>query len=205
MENEILRIYLGELETQSIMAINAAKPLDEIMASYYYVEDLTAENKNYLHKNTFRVIHSFLTHLSNVSRLIWPPAISPRQNCFCGKPKANGLVCNTCVARDRSAAILKALELQGQEHVLRERTLRDHLEHFDERIDHWTQNTKMKCYVQDYIGPKDGFYGIDQADMMRQYDPTTGDFTFRGETYSLPMLFEGAKDIRARAQAALVR
>ncbi|WP_433860674.1 hypothetical protein [Pseudomonas thivervalensis] len=199
MDKHLIEIYLVELESQSLMAINATGVLNLIgvkMDSNQYV------GTNY---ECFRTIHSFLTHLSNISRLIWPPALSSTQKCFCGKPRANGLTCSICISRARSAQILAALDIQDDAHVIRNRTLRDHLEHFDERIDHWMQTSENKNYIQNYIGPKGGIAGFDESDKMRQYDFVSGEFTFRGETYSLVSLFSGLKDILSRTRAALLK
>lgn len=204
MDKHVLGVYLSELESQSLMALNAINVLDKVAAIHpQQMMDMSTEQRLEINKEYFRSVHSFLTHLSNISRLIWPPALSPKQNCFCDKPRAMGLTCNTCVARMRSAEILSALNIVDPEHVLKNRTLRDHLEHFDERIDHWMQTSERRNYVQDYIGAKGGIQGMEESDMMRQYDPASGNFTFRGETYSLVDLFAGLKDVLGRTRDAI--
>jgi hypothetical protein len=206
MDKHVLDVYLIELETQCLMAINATGVLNKIGAiSSEDLDAMSAENKSGIDREHFRTIHSFLTHLSNISRLIWPPALTSDRKCYCDKPRANGLTCSICVSRARSAQILAALDIQDDAHVIRNRTLRDHLEHFDERIDHWMQTSENKNYIQDYIGPKGGIAGFDESDMMRQYDLVSGEFTFRGETYSLVSLFAGLKDILSRTRAALLK
>ncbi|MFL1562454.1 hypothetical protein ACI77J_14685 [Pseudomonas sp. O64] len=203
MDKYVLDIYLGEIESQSLMAINAANALDRLAAiSLEQWKAMSFEQRVEINKEYFRSVHSFLTHLSNISRLIWPPALSPKQNCFCGKPRAMDLTCGTCVARMRSTEILNALDILEPEHILKNRTLRDHLEHFDERLDKWMQTSKRRCYVQDNIGPLGAIQGLDQVDMMRNYDPTTGSFSFRGETYSLVDLFAGLQDVLSRTRGA---
>ncbi|MBH3464459.1 hypothetical protein I5Q49_06315 [Pseudomonas carnis] len=206
MDAHFLMVYLREIESQSLMATNAIGNLDHISATMANPKnEIGFEQRNTLNKEYFRSVHSFLTHLSNMSRLLWPPALSPKQNCFCGKPKANGMECSTCVARERSSQILNALGLQGADHIIKNRTLRDHLEHFDERIDHWMKTSKNRNFVQDIIGPKGGIMGLDESDMMRQYDPATGTFRFRGETFSLVELFAGLNDLLARTRQALAK
>ena len=204
MDKHVLGVYLSELESQSLMALNAISVLDKIAALHpQQFRDMTSEQRLEINKEYFRSVHSFLTHLSNISRLMWPPALSPKQNCFCDKPRAMGLACSTCVARMRSAEILSALNIVDPEHVLKNRTLRDHLEHFDERLDHWMQTSERRNYVQDYIGAKGGIQGLEESDMMRQYDPASGNFTFRGETHSLVHLFAGLQDVLSRTREAI--
>lgn len=206
VDEYVLGIYLGEVESQSLMAINAINALDRLaLISPEQLGALSSEQYLEVNKEYFRSVHSFLTHLSNISRLIWPPALSPKQNCYCGKPRAKDLTCSICVARMRSSDILKALDITEHEHVLKSRTLRDHLEHFDERIDNWMQTSKRQNYIQDNIGPVSAFLKVDECDMMRSYDPSTTNFSFRGESYSLVVLFAGLKDILIRTRAAIAR
>ncbi|MBP5948492.1 MULTISPECIES: hypothetical protein [unclassified Pseudomonas] len=205
MKKQVLEVYLRELETQSRMGFLAANDLNKINAlPIEKIQEFKGRDRELFISEHFRLVHSLLTHSSNVSRIIWPPALSKKQNCFCGKSKAKGLTCSTCLARDRSSKMIIALQLEDPNHVLKSRTLRDHLEHFDERIDHWVQTSERMNYVQDYIGPKGEMGGIDNSDMMRQYDPTIAEFTFREETYSLVDLIAGLKDIHDRAASALL-
>lgn len=204
MNRQVLEVYLRELGTQSLMGFLAINALNNLTAiPIEKIRQFSPDDRVAFNAEHFRLVHSLLTHLSNISRIIWPPALSPKQNCFCGKPKANGLKCSTCVARDRSSKMHIALQLGDQNHVLKSRTLRDHLEHFDERIDYWVQTSERMNYVQDFIGPKGAIAGVDDSDMMRQYDPAIAEFTFRGETYRLSDLSAGLKDIQDRAASAL--
>jgi hypothetical protein len=206
MDKHVLGIYLCELESQSLMALNAVNVLGQISTKGSKdVESMSPEQRLAINKEYFRSIHSYLTHLSNISRLIWPPALSPKQHCFCNTPRAKSMVCGICVARERSKSILSALELGESEHVLKSRILRGHLEHFDERVDHWMQTNQSRNYVQDYIGPKGEIQGLEEADIMRHYDPGSGDFTFRGETHGLVALLYGLEDVLRRTLAAIKR
>lgn len=204
MDAHASNIFLRELRTQALMSINAVNALRAISRKIQAVDRADSAAKEIMHAEHFRTIHSFLTHLSNTSRLIWPPSFF-KKDCYCGKPKAEGRTCGHCLARDRAATIQQALEVVGVEHALKDRSLRDHLEHFDERLDAWQSTSERRNYVQDYIGPKGGILGLDESDMMRQFDPGSGDFTFRGESFSLIELEKGAADIVNRSEAALTR
>lgn len=211
LDSHQLYIYLHEILSQSYMAKSATSSLDKITALRNDIADCTdmrlrqamMKEVPSLNYDTFRNIHSFLTHLSNISRLLWPPAIISNTKCYCEKPKANGKVCGICFARARSEALLNALAIVDPDHVVKSRTIRDHLEHFDERIDFWVQNSLDGNYVQDMIGPKNAVQGISDGDRMRQYDPTTTDLLFRGEAYSLMVLYNGLIDITQRVECAL--
>lgn len=203
MDDFAKAVFLSELKTQAAMSINAASGLDSVVRRLAEAHHNPALNREILHAEHFRAIHSLLTHLSNVSRLIWPPAYKSRR-CDCGKPKLNGKKCGHCLARDRAQFIRDALEIADDDaHILESRTLRDHLEHFDERLDAWLATSKNRNMVQDYIGPPNGIVGLDDSDRMRQYNPQDGVFTFRGESFSLVELVAGVRDIQARVEPVL--
>jgi hypothetical protein len=88
-------------------------------------------------------------------------------------------------------------------HPLKTRTLRDHLEHFDERLDHWAANSKRRNYVQDLIGGDSAISGVDPEDIMRWYNPATGRVRFRGEEYDLRELADAVADVLDHCMAAL--
>ena len=205
MDYQAKRIFLFEIQSQAQMSLNAIKALANV---HNRMKDAAADprgNTVVMHAEHFRTVHSFLTHLSNVSRLIWPPAFTgKKKQCFCNKT-CDARACRHCVARSRAETIQEALGLTGENHVLKSRTLRDHLEHFDERLDEWEQNSPNRNFVQDYIGPRGGIGGIAESDMMRQLDPQTGDFIFRGEIFSLVALADGANDILRRTDMAVAR
>lgn len=200
MDQYAKQVFLGEIKQQAQMSINAMKALSNVHRRMRE-DGVDPEVREIMHAEHFRTVHSFLTHISNVSRLIWPPAFTGKKKvCRC---KAELSPCNHCVARTRAADLQAALGLEGQDHPLKNRTLRDHLEHFDERLDNWQQTSVNKNYVQDYIGPRGGIAGFDERDMMRQLDPQTGEFIFRGESYSLIELAKGAEDILERTKPHL--
>ncbi|MFL6091087.1 MAG: hypothetical protein ACJ71Z_13215 [Aeromicrobium sp.] len=64
--------------------------------------------------------------------------------------------------------------------------LRNHLEHFDERLDRWYATSSSHGYADFIIGPKQfTISGMDEADMFRQFDPSTGEIIFWGEFHPL--------------------
>src|SRR5581483_2573832 len=66
----------------------------------------------------FRQLHYLLLHTSNVSKILWPGAPGESR------------------AAQRGAELRKLMALPD-EHPLAQRTLRNHLEHYDERLDAW--------------------------------------------------------------------
>ena len=175
MDRFIERIYLHELVTQCEYAVAAVQRMNALLASR---ENVTAE--------FFREASDFLQHTSAASRLLWPPG---------GSDKVRRERANT-----RGDHLRISLGIDG-DHVLRSRRLRDHLEHYDERIDDWAETSPNKNIVDNMIGPRSAIGGdaIRDADIMRLYDPSTKKFVFRGESLDIQELVSGLIDVRARA------
>ncbi len=93
---------------------------------------------------------------------------------------------------------------------LRPRKLRNHLEHFDERLDEWYQEalSSGRFWYLDRISAPAGMVAISPPprpiEMFRHFDPQTGQLTFWGDTVSVAELVKEAQTILpiARAEAA---
>jgi hypothetical protein len=188
MDDFAVDVYLREVGTQCRFALNAAKALDNVLPrmSVAAHEGDRSKSKT-LHEEVFRTIHSLLTHSSNVSRLLWPAP--PRR----GKKEADAAFQTRCsrVPRvERAARLRTVLSLPDDAHVLTSRQLRDHLEHFDERLDDWRATSQRRNIVHDMIGPRGMIVGIDETDTMRWFDPTEYVFRFRGDEFDLGALIK---------------
>lgn len=133
--------------------------------------------------DAFFLLHAALGHAANASKILWPSA-------------------------DRRSAARRGAQLQAllgivSDHPLACRKLRNHLEHFDERLDRWAQTTRDANFFDRFIGPP-GMIKIesDQPDpIMRHYDPATADAYFMGEKCSVLELMGGCQDVLSRITA----
>lgn len=190
MENRDVQIYLEEAATQCRLCTGAALALnnamDAIRADSRGIPNY--ERLMFLHGEVFRSIHSLLTHASNISRIFWPP-------------EGRG---NTGIRRRERGGILRdAVGLPDDDHVLKTRILRDHLEHFDERLDNWRETSERRNLVQDTIAPQGAIAGIDETDMMRWYDPDQKAFIFRGERFDIQSLFSATERLYGQIRVTL--
>jgi hypothetical protein len=192
MDEFVRDVYLFEAVTQCKFALNAQRGLDNVLPRLpQAAKSGDFKLRQTLHDEVFRSIHSFLTHVSNVSRLFWPAL--PTQ----GKNEDRTTYDARCSAR---ANIARAVELRsaigvGEQHALTSRKLRDHLDHFDERLDNWASGSERRNFVQDLIGGTNSISGIDAEDMMRWYDPSTRCMRFRGEVFDLQAISDGVVDV----------
>ena len=175
-------IFVAELEKQCRFALNSVGQLNYSLGQLNS-PDLQQEKSVFFHSEVFRGIHSFLTHASNVSKILWPGTV-PKQKRNETDDQYQQRIKNI------KRAVLRATKLRDElglpkDYILKDRKLRNHLEHFDERIDDWEEHSKHKNFVQDYIGPPNAIVGIEETDRMRTFNPLDGTFLFRGETFSL--------------------
>lgn len=173
MQAFIEMVYLRELLGQCESGRAAVKRMNELLRGRQTTE-------------FFREAADFLQHAACISRLLWPA------------PKGN--------AAERARAMARGNDLRcalrvDDTHVLRVRDLRDHLEHYDERIDDWAETSPNRNIVDNMIGPRGAIAGdaIKDKDIMRLYDPATKQFVFRGESFDIQALVNGVEDIHARA------
>ena len=203
MDNHLKRVYLQEVGTQCDFALRAVVHVNHAL----HVLELRKSGQvdtQAAHQEVFRNLHSLFTHASNISRLLWPPR----------PPRKRGESNEAYQARrDRTVArgqtLRELLEIGNGEHPLKGRTLRDHLQHFDERLDDWTVTSRNVNIMQDYIGPPGSVVvGLDDSDRMRGFDPGSANLTFRGETYNVQTLvtaIDALKPIAERKEKELWR
>jgi hypothetical protein len=85
---------------------------------------------------------------------------------------------------------------------LREVTMRNNFEHFDERLDRWWRESKAHNYADMNMGPKDSTTaGIDTMDMFRLFDPNTTDLTFWGQEFNIQKIVDEVQKILPKLKA----
>ncbi len=111
----------------------------------------------------FSSIHSFLSHCAIVSKLL--------------KAEAESVSIGEVVGVSASS-------------VIHNRTFRNHLEHYDERLKPWIRQKGIDAMIGTYnIGPKSAF-NIPNMVFVSHYDPTDMKFTFVDEDLDLGELHQ---------------
>ncbi len=109
-------------------------------------------------------IQGFLTAAANISKTLWG---------------AGGRL-------SEQRAELRASLGVDDESPLASTDLRNHLEHFDERLDRWHAQSERHNFADFVIGPKQStIVGMEETDMFRQFDPSSGQIIFWGERHDL--------------------
>ena len=84
---------------------------------------------------------------------------------------------------------------------LREVTMRNNFEHFDERLDKWWKESPRHIHIDNNIGPPITLGGADQIDKFRHFDPQTTIITFWGQEFNLQKIVDEVQRILPTLEA----
>jgi hypothetical protein len=177
MQPEDQRVYLSELRAQCSAVMLAANDLEHLLDNAFTAGLFGGQSE---HKVRFwYALQSFLTAAANISKLLWP--IETR-----GRSKEDKILADWRLERGRD---LRQLLTVPDDSPLRSRTFRDHVEHFDERLDQWVhdaQATEDRLLLVRFIAP--GMapeYRPTPERCFLYFDAEDYTVTFRGERYEL--------------------
>ena len=129
-------------------------------------------------------IQSILVAAANVSKILWSPN---------KKYKARGNYLRELLGID-------------DDNVLSNRTLRNHLEHYDERIEKWFDTNSSAAYFDAKIDPFEKTAMSLPQFFHRTYNPITREITFRHESFDLAAILDALAKIREKSGAfALIK
>jgi len=83
---------------------------------------------------------------------------------------------------------------------LREVTMRNHFEHFDERLDRWWKESKAHNHNDRNLFPRAAITNFEDLDNFRNFDPGTTDLTFWGQDFNLQQLIKRSTSDCPKAQ-----
>ena len=177
MDNFLVKIYLGQVKLECELCFNSIKLMNAIL-------------KKEVEGDLFQPALDLVHHAAAVSRIFWPPG---------GRNKQSRMR-----AQKRGQNLRDILELPSG-HAVQDRSLRDHFEHFDERLDDWAETSKNRNIVQRFIGSRNDIGGdsIMDSDIIHHFDPSKNTFGFRGEHYDIQSLASGLDDIYQRTERKL--
>lgn len=84
---------------------------------------------------------------------------------------------------------------------LRNVTMRNNFEHFDERLDKWWNESQRHNSVDFNIGHKNAFGHHDPIDYFRNFDPQTADLYFWSQEFNIKELITEVQTILPKLQA----
>ncbi|MCX5563767.1 hypothetical protein [Alcaligenes phenolicus] len=177
-------IYLQEIQAQCRMALQAGNALNQTLALTEPMQSI--EDGAMKTAEVFRNVHSMLTHVANISKLLWPgdSVKSKRRN-------------------ERAQELRSLLELPDCGHPLGERSIRNDLDHFDERLDCWADQADgtPRDIWQDCIGSWDvpiKQFNAKRKSVMRHFEPELQTFRFQGKHWCVPEMIEKVKALKQK-------
>ncbi|MEP0824819.1 MAG: hypothetical protein HRF40_04980 [Nitrososphaera sp.] len=176
MNNEQQKYYLNELSAQCQFALDAYADIQRLSSI------IKSESKKHTAKDSrdlFRHLHSLFTHAGNISKLLFNR----------GKGKL------------RSEFLRKTLNIPDTGHLLESRTFRNHLEHYDERLDEWI-NDWVKHNYPEYFNTL-SLLGNEQthnistlgSEEMRVFNYSTMRFIFQNDSFDIIQLIDVIREI----------
>jgi hypothetical protein len=142
----------------------------------------------------FRKLTNFLWHAGRVSRFLWPgaPGGATKQERKAREARAS-----------RRAAVLRSELALNNDYVLRQRDLRDLLEHLEEQLDEWVESSTRHNFADCNLGAPAlmGGSGVAAGDNFRLCDPQAKRAYFRGREFDIQALASGLSDLATRIQA----
>jgi hypothetical protein len=127
---------------------------------------------------TWSDIQSILMAAANVSKILWPQR-------------------KMSEARGKNLRVLLNVD---DHNLLSDRKLRNHFEHYDERIEKWFEENFSAVYMDRRIDPFESIWGRNQPNLHRVYNPITQTLSFRGESVDLASIIKELKEIRLKCR-----
>lgn len=173
MEEWHLGIYLMEVERQCKFLLLATDELERGLKGNEY-------------NHTWYAIQNFLVAAGNISKILWPPKKGLKKG---EKPDAKERR-----KLKRGEEIRTSLGVKDKS-VLKNRKIRNHFEHYDERLDQWVASSKRHEFVDGFIHKSNAIDEKDAIDRQRNFDRTDWIVTFRGDRHELHPIIAAVKEL----------
>jgi tryptophanyl-tRNA synthetase len=173
-----IEVYLEQIETYASKALSAIQrfsALNNKMSADLESSAMPEIKVNHL----FDELDLFVSNTAMVSKTLWPLSRTP-------------------FARKRGETLRKILKVSDSSPI-RSRSLRDSIEHFDERLDNWTQHQTSNGSLAQYVmGPNltqmfGG--GIPLSSIFSGLDTQTGTYVLMGEEYVIQPMVNGVMEL----------
>ncbi len=187
LQDHELRPYVQEVFNQTRFSLYAWNALQSVLST------IKSERKTQNIPGAFWLIHSFLTHAAMVSKIV-KPSLNFSRNRSKDERRLSEL---------RATQIGDLLGVNSTSPVL-QRAMRDHLEHFDERLDHWNVESEHHNSLDMSFISGGGGVGFATSDHFRVLDPETLTFRFRDDEFELRIVADEMLRIQQAASHWLV-
>lgn len=201
MDDMLLQVYRSQVKSQCEFALIAARDLNEALvtsnrafqlmrelpkkgdgdspdiAEIMRVADQKSASSAEMHAVRDRIwfsLNAFLNAVANVSKLLWP---APKRRTAKEFP-------------NRGEELRGSLGV-AEDSPLQYRTVRNHFEHIDERIEEWWLKSERHNIASRMIGPLGkAIQGLDQNELFEQFDADQLIAAFQGDVFELQPIMD---------------
>lgn len=176
----LLQVYRSQVKSQCEFALMAAYDLNVGLAAHRVASGSmrgepgpnagdAMQEMRVAGDRIWYSLNAFLNAVANVSKLLWP---HPRRRTAKDFP-------------NRGEELRENLGV-SDDSPLQYRTVRNHFEHVDERIEEWWLESERHNIAQRSMGPLGmGIEGLEQKEFFEQFDPAQLIAAFQGDLFEL--------------------
>lgn len=129
-------------------------------------------------RGTFYAVQNLLNSAANISKALWGSG---------GKYSAERQDVRDSIGVDDNSP-------------LREVAMRNHFEHFDERLTNWWKSSAKHNHLDLNFASRSAISFADPIDKFRNFDPSSGDLTFWGDEFNLKTIIDEVMRIYPKLQ-----
>ena len=187
MDDRLLEIFIMEIKLQCRFGIEAYNALvtelqridnefkEPIEQREYQAPD--PDGNNWV---VFFHAYSFLVHAAIVSKIFWPgTSVSKPEKQKVGPANVKLL---ESIRKERGSKLRAELKIK-EGLKIEDKSLRNDLEHYDERMEAWYVASPRKNSIDMSLIQRTSVAGFDEWDYRRNFDPSTMSFFIEGNDY----------------------
>ena len=159
------------MEISGIFLIEIEKQCKFAITAFEYISIGLEKND---HNLLWYSLQNFLIAVGNISKILWP----------------------SNKAYTKRGEYLRRFFNVEDNSSLKQRTFRNHFEHFDERLEDWAKSSKKNNFIDSNVGSIVSVGGIE--DCLRNFDSDTWCLTFQGDQYDIKQVETDIQRILSR-------
>lgn len=188
MDDYLLEIFVREIKLQCRFGIEAFNALGAELQRIDKEANTPFDQRQRIPSDSdggnwvvFFHSYSFLVHAAIVSKILWPEtSVSKHEKKKVGPANVKVL---EAIRNERGPRLREELKIK-EGLKIENKSLRNDLEHYDERIEAWYLASPRKNSIDMTLLSRSAVAGFDVWDFRRNFDPSTMSFLIEGNDYN---------------------
>ncbi len=189
MDSVHYRVFYGFLGRECKFAIMAKEAMEQTLRELSRVWDSSVDGGRVFNQFWYSV-DAFLIATGNISKILWPP--NPLNRHLQQEIEQRGTDLRNILGINSSSPFRES-----------NRNLRNHFEHFDERIDEWFFTTARQPIVDSNIISTQIVQKFDPSQTFRNFDPNTWILYFSTDQLDFNEMISAVLDLQASLSSHL--